>query len=359
MEEIKRILPFSIYDFFGYIFPAIIFIVFSIFLIITAHPQIINAMKPILNTFSPLFEGSPGFASIIFVVLFSIAGLYFFGHAIGTLSHILYDRIIVKNIFGYPIESLLGIPQKRKRTVEATYFYLITLIAVMMFSVLIDRFLDYEIVKILLNFIFNVGWKIAVGVALLILILNRKYYDQVGKWDKESKKRKIFDLFSDIYYAPYRLTQYLVIYPLFTLFSCTDKMPDIIQYKFFIKYAKQLNMPSIDMKSMNTETYWLPLYDIYQEKSPWKDKIENWMNLYGFMRNLSTAGYLLCIEIGFIFSHNAIERFGNPSNKAILIALYYGILLISILIGIRFWIIYRNYYSKNIIRGYVYNEIKP
>jgi len=166
VEEFKKILPFTIYDFFGYLFPATIFITLSVFVIITAHPELITALKPVLEQFEPLFSGNAGIISTIFLVLFSISSLYFFGHAIGAISHLFYDRIIVKNIFGYPIESLLGVPQRRKRTVEATYFYIVTLVVVMMFSVLIDRFLNYDVIKFFLTFVFSWGWKILAFISL-------------------------------------------------------------------------------------------------------------------------------------------------------------------------------------------------
>jgi len=356
VEEFKKILPFTIYDFFGYLFPATIFITLSVFVIITAHPELITALKPVLEQFEPLFSGNAGIISTIFLVLFSISSLYFFGHAIGAISHLFYDRIIVKNIFGYPIESLLGVPQRRKRTVEATYFYIVTLVVVMMFSVLIDRFLNYDVIKFFLTFVFSWGWKILAFISLIVLILNREFYEKVGNWELKSQRRIWFERLSNAYYWPYKTAQYFIISPLFSVFACTDKMPEIVKAKFFDKITKQLEIKETEVNLANTEIYWLPIFDIYSKNNIWKEKIENWMNLYGFMRNLSTAGYLLCIEIALILSHNATARFGLASNKAILISIYYGMLLISILIGIRYWIFYRNYYSKNIIRGYIYNK---
>lgn len=358
MEEFKKMPPFSVYDFFGYLFPASILTGIGALSLFVSHPSLAQKIKPILLEVDTFVLGSFQVPVVIFFIVFCIAVLYFVGHAIGTLSHLIFDRIIVKNIFGYPMETLLGRMPTRKRTVEATYFYIVAVILCYLLLVPLDRFLNHGWGQAVLQYGTRWSWLIILVTSLIVFTLNKAYYDEVAKWERNSFKIKVFDFFSNLYFAPYRIAQRIMIFPLASLFSCVDKMPDVTIKKFQSTIQCEMGISESEYLSLGTEVYWLPVFKMHSQRSAWSEKIENWMNLYGFMRNLSMAGIIICIEIALILSSNFSNRFGSASNKALLTAIYYSILLASILLGIRFWVFYRNYYSKNIIRGYCYESAK-
>lgn len=100
-RDSKSWIPFNIYDFFGYLFPGVLFtiLILAFFLsensisgkyisfILQLHQRL-----PILMTIAEIVSG--------------IIAVYMLGNGIATLSHIIVDRIIIGTIFRYPYVTL-------------------------------------------------------------------------------------------------------------------------------------------------------------------------------------------------------------------------------------------------------------
>ncbi len=91
-KEVKGLVPFTLYDFFGYLFPGMI-LVGGIMLYY--NPIIINSQ--IYNNFKNMYKDFSGLFSAI-TLLIGLVGVYVIGHFIATISHITIDRIVVGTI---------------------------------------------------------------------------------------------------------------------------------------------------------------------------------------------------------------------------------------------------------------------
>ena len=102
---------------------------------------------------------------------------------------------------------------------------------------------------------------------------------------------------------------------------------------------------------IGTDNYWLPVIKIADKNENIQKNIINWLNLYSFLKNLSMVGFLLCLESGIFITLNNFDYNFNtePVGESIIFALLY---LGSLLLLLRYWVIYRNYYTKYIIRAY-------
>ena len=128
VKDFSPFVPFDLYDFFGYLFPGVIFSTSILIFYNQLHPGFYNKWFSYpTNEFEIPFIVGLGFVVAAIVVLYSL------GHVIATLSHIIIDRVLIDGIEGYPINFLLDIPRISREYSEATFKYLFAFFNILLF----------------------------------------------------------------------------------------------------------------------------------------------------------------------------------------------------------------------------------
>ena len=101
-------IPFSNYDIFGYILPGLCF---ALGLLVAFSPE----AKDLLVSLNQYQETSLSVKIVVGMLssVLSVIALYFMGQIIGCVAHLLYDRLIVRHVLGYPFQHLLGMSKRK------------------------------------------------------------------------------------------------------------------------------------------------------------------------------------------------------------------------------------------------------
>ena len=309
-------LPFNTYDFFGYLLPGTLF---SLGILVVFYDKI----EFWISKYNSLGISIP--FTVVLTMLMA-AGLYFVGQIIGCIGHIIYDRMIVRNILGYPFYRILG--WKYKSCDEFSWWSYVVVI-VGSFGILLPFFVRYYIVFIVMLVLF---------VILLILKWNKDQSEQ-GKCKFLKKCLKtLLNVFCET--------------------TATNVgVNEAIQNKFMMKLKKRTGLRKKHFcKEYGSDIYWVTYIDLMKAKNPChQGKISNWLDMYGCLRNYSCAFLLLAtieqIRIYASFFCECSEGFVFE-DYAVLV----GFLFLSFLLFVRYWIMYYSYYSKYIIRAYVLED---
>lgn len=344
-SEGKIYFPFSSYDFFGYLIPGGIFFLTVFIFDYWAYDSMTFKHNPIwtlVRLFKPINENNHlnTFDSIAFI-LASLLVIYVIGHIIAALSSFFIDRMLIKKGHFYPIKSIL-IGQSRNDEGEKSIKGLFVL-----FNFSLG--LLYGLSSVYLAIAYSVYkpitlyWHIILGAIFFLLI------------------------YSFVFMFSYSLTlkftpKFYIIYNwllnrLKSVIGNDDELSKktLKRYKKFLKYELK-----IKPRNISSDPYWFS-YSYIMRKSPSSNKLLiNWLHLYSFARNLSTGFYLsflyCTLSIGFNSHFVQTNSFGEIYKfkvlVGILIPLTYWIL--SILFLLRFYYLYRSYYSKYVIRACVF-----
>lgn len=154
-KDYSSFVPFDLYDFFGYLFPGILFAA-SMFLFMSQFN--FQDVEPLKSTLTAFID--PPFIMSVAIVACGIVVLYVLGHFVATISHIIIDRVLIDGIEGYPINFLLNIPRVTRGYSESTYKYLFALYNLLLILPVIVG--DYSTLHFLLKIVLG-------SIAFLIL----------------------------------------------------------------------------------------------------------------------------------------------------------------------------------------------
>ena len=118
----------------------------------------------------------------------------------------------------------------------------------------------------------------------------------------------------------------------------------------FIRIYKALFRHTFHMNANNVESenYWLPYFYVSSSSPSNVSLLRTWLHLYGFSRNTSAAAYLASSFI-------AVWIYLNPTSHDQAARTELAILLvIACVLGIRYWLLFSTYYTKNIIRALLF-----
>jgi len=338
-REIAPWVPFDLYDFFGYLFPGLfLLIALSIFMPIASPVKWEGMINVINGNVSGLIKA---YYIVSFIVLVYVAG-----HAIATLSSICMDSIIMKGVIGYPVYSLLrfnifeeeemdqnGKPKqlKEKGPVGSTYKYGYLLLHV------------FLLVSLCIAgnwFVQGIGYVVgSLTVILLLILLSMHVFAPI----KRSVHSTTF-----LYNINKRILKHIIdpgINILRGWVSVDDSFPADFREKYITRYKNAF----LDMDPLiaGCENYWLPYFWVCANDESIARKIQSWVHLYGFARNMATTCYIMAVII-------AIWIYTNPTlanQKAyfqLLIALCMGLIFFA-----QYWRLYHKYHTKNIIRSFM------
>jgi hypothetical protein len=328
--------PFDLYDFFGYLFPGV---TFSFGFLVFVHHTLFDVFK-FLDPLWEVYSKAPFLVSL-FTIVVGIIIFYVMGHFIATFSHMIIDRVLVDGIVGYPVNHLLRLKKVTRGFSQSTYKYLFL---VFNLFVSIPIFVsDYKTFKVMINIL------LIIGIILIIIRVFIMLY-RANPWRRKKliingiPQNKFFKFLTFVYLSPatYFINPIIAFFQ--KLLGIDKRFPPN-----FIRRYKELfkEYYGIDPNTIAQENYWLSFFRVSSFSQPNTSLIKTWLHLYGFSRNSSAAAYLTLtvIAICFYFYPSSFNNFGR---------LEVGILyILASILGIRYWLLYSSYYTKNIIRAFV------
>ncbi|MBO4829705.1 MAG: hypothetical protein J5534_09810 [Fibrobacter sp.] len=350
-------IPFNTYDFFGYLLPGTLF---SLGLAGIFHSDALKVYKK--------FEGMSSFLAVI-STLIVCACLYFLGQIIGCIGHIIYDRIIVRNILGYPFYKILGMNSGLKYSYKNfSFFFVLLFFAVIIFPVFyyasdvipgnkIKMIESYYMDCIVFRFI----------LALFVFVSLKKIFvffkEKMDQFDLKKILNindgdgflcVIFNVVESLFFIiPANLLCRMFVY-VFRKITATDyDINDCLKKRFLEKLEDRTELKKEDFEKYGSDIYWVTYIDLMKVKNPChQGKISNWLDMYGCLRNYSCVFLLLAVIESFRLWFNVTNGKVNALDFFILL----GSLILSFLLFLRYWIMYYSYYSKYIIRAYALEE---
>lgn len=360
MESMKTSfsLPFNSYDFFGYILPGTLFSFGFLFLFKDKIGKFVTNENIIQQ-----ITGMSAFLAIL-VLLGLLAILYFIGQVIGCVSHLLYDRLLVRNVIGYPFQYILDLKSRPDDSVRITYLLLVVFaLQVAVVPLIYETLCRFDILTVKGGWRLCVIWLSIFGILFIasfalrfFLVLSRmSRMDSMDHYIKEAKKTSIEkdEEMMKLCEKTRRIAWY-IFFPIRKLTSTDTKVTPSIREKFITRFRNQTNLNLKKQKEYNSDAYWLTYISLVKSDSRHDAKINNWLNLYGCLRNYSCVFLILTFGISFrqwiCITHNQVLL---PDTRFLI-----ACLLLSLILFIRYWIIYFSYYTKYIIRAYAMeNEV--
>ena len=328
-------LPFDTYDFFGYLLPGTLL---SLGLSFIFWDKIGDDVLKFIPGFGEKVEVDATVA-ILFVFV-AIMTLYFLGHVVGCIAHIIYDRVIVRNILGYPFYRILKLEKMlSKELSEATRIRWFLLIIAGVSSILMPLLLYWDVDRRWIIFIWG-GLFLFYVVLFLLFLLNKDFL--------KTRPAIIIIEFCRIMHL------------IFRMISVTNiGVNETLCNKFFERLEKTTTLTKEKIVDYNSDVYWLAYMDLIQQEdgSHHEGKISNWLCLYGCLRNYSCAFLIISIfasvRLWLFPDVICVCLWDDFERLAITVVVA---LLLCFLLFMRYWIFYYAYYSKYIIRAYAVGE---
>jgi hypothetical protein len=363
-QKLSNWVPFSLYDFFGYIIPGSILLTglslyfFNSILQSQIYVNIANLIKQ---------------SGTILRIIFAIIGLiitYSVGHIVATISHIIFDRILVGSILQYPYRTLLGL-EKTRNIVHPLNKMILLAFILSWITTSLQPWVDWIALSMVILFWNATGLLILIRLLLVVIKSfqtsfnnpNESKYNTVQS--KKIYSTKCFICFHKI--KPFieasisnitncimfaikiieQLIDAIFIIPIKKLIS--------IEHKFDAKFAEKLKK-LIEQKfliiceSADSNNIWLTSL-LLLDKTESNKIIKNWLHLYGLNRNISIALFMLSLL-------GTANKFYLHHKCSICSNIFIGITAISsIFFGFRYIMLYYTYYSKNIFRLFYLDQI--
>ncbi|MBP9119673.1 MAG: hypothetical protein KBF59_02290 [Ignavibacterium sp.] len=325
-NKLKDYVPFTLYDFFGYLFPGVFFSSGILWFMRKMDLKVIDSSYKHIVEINATMPFVTGFIMVILIV----AIFYIVGHFIATFSHIILDRLIVSGILYYPIHRLLN--SKNNIDYKPGIIYRLIIIVLIIISWL--PIINIDLAK---SYIDIFGYIIC-GL-LVIKTINFFIYNS-----NKLKSSKLLTLYKRCKnclnnFLSVSFDKFILL--LESVIQTNRLLDEGIRSEFNKKF--QSKHPTV--QNLSSEQYWLPFYEIVSKNPTHATLITNWLHIYSFSRNISAASFLLSGFLIVILNYN-LEFDG--------IKYYISILnIVAIIFYMRYWMIYYTYYTKGIIRSYV------
>lgn len=363
MHETTRGIRIDSYDYFGYLVPGMVAMVgVCTFLVYYLDVQrtACTALHSLLST-----KDIPSTTIIISgLVLFALIS-YVMGHIAGTFSSMFYEKIFVKKVTQYPTNRLLNIDLtvEQKRSLNFTRYFYLFFITIQYGSILTYNFKEKanealsDGVKNSLLAYTGTSDVFVLSMLLLLVwvvakIINEALTAIPGQDTSPCWGIKLYQgilLFCCVICS---LPMLLISLLLGKLLGMRDKFPDEFAAKIKEKYNSIFPIDFETAKS--TEVWWSLYWYVVNRDSVVRARIDKFLSLYGFMRNLAFACWFTAVCLAV--THNNYEIGRKLTVQWAVVVL----LLCSILFAVRFYYLYYNYYSKTIFRVFLYlDEVQP
>jgi hypothetical protein len=331
LKEYSPLVPFDLYDFFGYLFPGVFFGVSTLAFIGHSMPQVLEYHQALWIA----YDKAPILISMALSVG-AIIVLYVIGHVIATVSHVIIDRVLVDGVVGYPVSHLLRLPRRTREYVESTYKYLFGLFnAVLLMPVLFN---SNELVQRLITIL----------LVLIGLIIVLRFVVMIVRADPWRRRTVVPRIAAKKWVRVYLWPAKYVIDPVIgfsqRLLGIDKRFPGQFIREYKGLFRREFKM---EPAQVGSENYWLPFFYVSTKRPSSTGMINTWLHLYGFSRNSAAAGYMSAALITV-----CVYAYPDIRNEAARIQLAL-LLCVAAVLGLRYWLLYSTYYTKNIIRSFV------
>lgn len=349
-------LPFNSYDFFGYILPGTLF---SFGMLYLFKDEVIEIVSN--HDFMQQIMGMSTFLAIM-VLLGMLALLYFIGQVIGCVSHLLYDRLLVRNVIGYPFQYILDLKPRPDDSVRVTYLFLILFAwQIVIVPLAYETFCRLGwltnkggwVMCVIWLSIFFIVFFISFILRCILVISRMRRMDDRDHYVKLPEEGSIEndEAMVKLCEKTRRIAWY-ILFPVRKLTSTDTKVSPIIREQFISRFKKSTTLNLNEQKEYNSDAYWLTYISLIKFDAKHDVKISNWLNLYGCLRNYSCVFLILTFAISFRqWIHVYDSEILIPDTRFSLISL-----ALCLILFVRYWIIYFGYYTKYIIRAYAMEE---
>lgn len=331
-------LPFSTYDVFAYLIPGTALI--GCILFFEYWLRLKNGGADLVTPFysaakmSAVLERHNEWAisAVFLLTMFSIA--YAMGHLVASLSSFAIDRIFVCKMHGYPYVHLLKIKEGANSQQGKWYWSGLFL---------------WVNVSLVMLYLGGIGesrlWWLPGGVlggyAAVVAAINR--FVRRG----ESMRWSVF--WERWWSGPY-----------WALASIPSSVVDTKRSfnEDFIQQFKQAFQERFGISADKSEDncYWLSYCYLVDKSEEFTALAVNWLNLYGYARNLAMAFYLAAIYCGFSLVLQSDLVRGGRDLAVLFPVVMAGLFLVMLQ---RFYHLYKGYFTKFIFRAFVYlNTVK-
>lgn len=351
MESMKTnfSLPFNAYDFFGYILPGSLFS-FGLLYLFKDKMSFDEQQIECLTKMSAF--------SAILLLLGLLAILYFVGQVIGCVSHLLYDRLFVRNVIGYPFQYILDLKPRPDDSVRITYlFFAVFALQILIVPLLYEMLCRLSVFTNKGGWVFCVIWLTAFSIPFFVSFILRVILviSRMRRMDNREhivKKSDDSSIEKDGHMVKLCKTltraAWYIFYPIRKLTSTDTKVHQEIRRMFLDRMKEQTGFDLRTQAEYTSDAYWMAYISLVKLDPRHDPKINNWLNLYGCLRNYSCVFLILSFIISIrqwmcILDGKEIL----PDSIYLLVALF-----LCIILFIRYWIIYFSYYTKYIIRAY-------
>lgn len=361
-NEEKALLRFDLYDIFGYLIPGVVLLagiyghikVFDVKCFQDALDKILlpnGTMGGDLNqsTSNLLSFSSPLFWTAMTAFLFFA---YIVGHLAASFSAVILDKWVSERVFGFPFKRMFkDVLPKSDYDKRKTYFHkalLVIFLAILIIFAIFgpsNHYFRFMLSSFLLLALIKIGFtKLSLEDIQAPTAeqpesqWQRKVANWLWKWTIQWWLIPIvwfsFDSWANL---------------LLTMFRMRKPFSKAFQEQF-CTYFRETYQLDIKKDKLDTEVFWLPYSSIAENTSSCARLLKHWLCLYGFARNLATSFFLLFIYGITMDKFCPTGMYRAEKYEYLIWCLITSIA--AILLGLRYYYIYYNYFSKFVFRAF-------
>lgn len=380
-------------------------------------PESVGLRTPVLSALEPLlkFESNVWLRDGFVIVLIVLAS-YVLGHLVAGASAIFVDRLYVKRGYGYPLQHYLGLDKPSEAVTCTRNFYRALMFWFNLYLVvgylalpgsLPDKIVPDSLAEVLPKSSFSqqnfkiaasiVGW-ILLGIVVTGLLLDQlrsgKGGRVAGSSTREAEEFRS-ELAKRLRLYVEKLRSKLANLPWPNVEGLRSTLADLLRLLYIIlawllkitakpsrtitsaiggasgtlkalddatiqAFTKRMNdhlkrHPDGDHESTDSSRYWYAYIAVLREDPKAVPLLDNWLRLYSFARNLSTATY--GVALYGVFWWLAENRKLATANEDVLQAIQATPLLFliaAVLLLQRYHYLYCDYYTKFLIRAFAF-----
>ena len=275
MERVGKNIKVDAYDFFGYLLPGLLLAA----VVLVSHVIAFNSdgLRRVI-IFSLEKIESFGVSHYITLILLLVCVSYVFGHFVSSLSSFLFEKFMVNKILGYPYESLI-LDEPPIKSHESLGYKLVVIFfycSVLLF-VWSPKSLYFDIFGTCVQFMYPCLYLFGFGILVSI----------------------VFNFFATKGYKfAIRISSCIDLIIVFVVkFIGSKSLPVETIKEFKSKYKRIFN---IDIeKSLDSDVFWSTYWYVTSKNAYFRAKIDKWMVLYSFMRNLACSCLLSSLILTF------------------------------------------------------------
>jgi hypothetical protein len=377
--------PFTPYDIMGYLVPGgVLLVVLGGFEgtvrqlageKVRIHTPVYSALSRVVT--EAAHNGS--WSNQALTILVAITTAYVIGHIVASVSALAVDRWYVEKAHGYPFRFLLRLDSTEGSDVSRAFhrgffFWLNVYLFLRFFSLPnglpLSDFIPRpfrELVPGALS-VTNLAWAARVCGWLLIGMLGAKIIlsatagseDRTTKRLLETTAGKVIRRFLAFLIRGLARPARVITHFLGNYLHSRNRLDEASIRLFKSGLLRMLNVesssPDAQELLQSSSTYWYASLHIRATSTQLFEPVDNWLRLYGFARNLATAFYLafLYCALWWLNQGSLVDPGSQTEKRYIILLLPLLYWSASFLLLLRYYYLYVGYYTKYILRTYVY-----